>query len=99
MQDCDIHDGKIVRRRKIHADSYIYSSSWKNKVANWETAPYQLLFTQLIVYCHSLVLILILISIKTRIDNILGQNTTTPPHPTTGNSTLLDIAKTIDNSG
>ena len=30
-------------------------------------------------YCHSLVLILILISIKTRIDNIFGQNTTPPP--------------------
>ena len=30
--------------------------------------------------CHSLVLILILISIKTRSDNIFGQK---PPHPTT----------------
>ena len=31
-----------------------------------------------IINCHSLVLILILISIKTRIDNIFGQNI--PPH-------------------
>ena len=30
--------------------------------------------------CHSLVLILILISIKTRIDNIFGQNTIPPNH-------------------
>ena len=52
----------------------------------------------IICYCHSLVLILILISIKTRSDNIFGQK---PPHPTppTGNSTLLNIAQTIDISG
>ena len=47
-------------------------------------------------YCHSLVLILILISIKTRIDNIFGQNTTTPP---TRKSNLLDIAQTIATLG
>ena len=46
-------------------------------------------------YCHSLVLILILISIKTRINHIFGQNTT-PPHPPTTNSTLLNIAQTIN---
>ena len=49
--------------------------------------------------CHSLVLILILISIKTRIDNIFGLNHPPPPTTTTRNSTLLNIAQTIDISG
>ena len=44
------------------------------------------------IYCHSLVLILILISIKTRIDNIFGQKPPPPHHHPTGNSTLLNIA-------
>ena len=40
------------------------------------------------------ILFLILISIKTRSDNIFGQKPpTNPPHPT-GNSTLLNIAQT-----
>ena len=34
-------------------------------------------------YCHSLVLIPILISIKTRSDNIFGPKPPTPPHPPT----------------
>ena len=46
--------------------------------------------------CHSLVLILILMPIKTRIDNTFGQNTTQPP---TRNSTLFDIVKNINISG
>ena len=48
-------------------------------------------FDLILGHCHSLVLILILISIKNRIDNMVGQNTP----PTTRNSTLLNIAQTI----
>ena len=46
----------------------------------------QPLHEKCLLYCHSLVLILILISIKTRIDHIFGLNhptTTTPPPPGT----------------
>ena len=60
------------------------------------TLPGQIPFYEM-AYFYSLVLILILISIKTRSDNIFGQK---PPHPPThpppptGNSTLLNIAQT-----
>ena len=40
--------------------------------------------------CQSLVLILILISIKTRIDNIFGQKP--PPHPTPPTHRELNLA-------
>ena len=39
--------------------------------------------SRLVLFCHSLVLILILISIKSRIDNIFGQNPPTTPPPGT----------------
>ena len=47
-------------------------------------------------FYQSLVLILILIPIKSRIDILFCHKA---PHPTTGKSTLLDIVQTFDISG
>ena len=44
-------------------------------------------------YCHSLVLILILISIKTGSDNIFGQKP--PPHNPTGTQPCLILPKLL----
>ena len=54
----------------------------------------QPLHEKCLLYCHSLVLILILISIKTRSDNIFGQKPPTPPTPP-GTQLCLILPKLI----
>ena len=81
LAECGIADRTSRQAHKLVQPSV--ESCSEGKKSGEEQAEYN---------CHSLVLILILISIKTRSDHIFGLN----PPTTTGNSTLLNITQTID---
>ena len=69
------HEVRLARYNEFNPNV----SKWRDDKRSYERATGALKVLVAKNYCHSLVLIPILISIKTRIDNIFGQNTPPPP--------------------